>query len=314
MTLQPKQHKFFELIKPDHNFEFVGRMRVLLAISLIAIVASIAMLPINYVRHGHVLNFGIDFRGGSELQVEFSKDVDPAKIREAMAKGGFGDAEAVKLKDASHPNSYLIRFGAVSPVSSSQAEELKKAVEEKVGADGLKKFDFSEGGDKIYLKFSKPVAQADVEAALAQAKVTATLVQKFGRPDDNTYEVVLIGLERKIHDALDQELGTGSVEKIPSVESVGAKAIHLELLTLPPRGRAKAHLHERHETAIYVISGETITYFGERLEQQFVSRAGDFVYIPANMPHLPVNPSATESAVAVVARTDPNEQESVVLL
>lgn len=99
-----------------------------------------------------------------------------------------------------------------------------------------------------------------------------------------------------------------------SAESVGAKAIHLELLTLPPRGRAKAHLHERHETAIYVISGETITYFGERLEQQFVSRAGDFVYIPANMPHLPVNPSATESAVAVVARTDPNEQESVVLL
>lgn len=43
-------------------------------------------------------------------------------------------------------------------------------------------------------------------------------------------------------------------------------------------------------------------------------RAGDFVYIPAGVPHLPGNPSATEPAVAVVARTDPNEQESVVLL
>jgi len=42
--------------------------------------------------------------------------------------------------------------------------------------------------------------------------------------------------------------------------------------------------------------------------------AGDFVYIPADVPHLPGNPSATEQAVAVVARTDPNEQESVVLL
>jgi len=99
-----------------------------------------------------------------------------------------------------------------------------------------------------------------------------------------------------------------------SAESVGAKAIHLELLTLPPGGRAKAHLHEKHETAIYMISGETVTYFGDRLEQRFLSRAGDFIYIPANMPHLPVNPSTTETAVAVVARTDPNEQESVVLL
>ncbi len=99
-----------------------------------------------------------------------------------------------------------------------------------------------------------------------------------------------------------------------SSESVGANAIHLELLTIPPGGRAKAHKHAAHETAIYVISGETVTYFGERLEQQFVSRAGDFVYIPANMPHLPLNASASETAVAVVARTDPNEQESVVLL
>ena len=45
-----------------------------------------------------------------------------------------------------------------------------------------------------------------------------------------------------------------------------------------------------------------------------VTRAGDFVYIPANMPHLPYNRSQTAPATAVVARTDPNEQESVVML
>jgi len=33
-----------------------------------------------------------------------------------------------------------------------------------------------------------------------------------------------------------------------------------------------------------------------------------------NMPHLPYNLSASESCVAVIARTDPNEQESVVLM
>jgi uncharacterized RmlC-like cupin family protein len=42
--------------------------------------------------------------------------------------------------------------------------------------------------------------------------------------------------------------------------------------------------------------------------------AGDFLYIPANTPHLPYNASDTEPCVGVIARTDPNEQESVTLL
>src|ERR1700761_5362047 len=71
-----------------------------------------------------------------------------------------------------------------------------------------------------------------------------------------------------------------------SAETVGASSIHMQLLTIPPGGRAKAHKHESHETAIYVISGDSAMYYGERLEQHIVARAGDFVYIPANVPHL----------------------------
>ncbi len=43
------------------------------------------------------------------------------------------------------------------------------------------------------------------------------------------------------------------------------------------------------------------------------NKAGDLVYIPAGVPHLPVNLSS-KPASAVISRTDPNEQESVVLL
>jgi uncharacterized RmlC-like cupin family protein len=99
-----------------------------------------------------------------------------------------------------------------------------------------------------------------------------------------------------------------------SAETVHSSAIHMQLLTIPPGGRAKAHKHEGHETAIYVLSGEGGMYYGDRLEHHLVSRAGDFVYIPRNVPHLPYNSSSIEPCVAVIARTDPNEQESVVLL
>jgi uncharacterized RmlC-like cupin family protein len=43
-------------------------------------------------------------------------------------------------------------------------------------------------------------------------------------------------------------------------------------------------------------------------------RAGEFVYIPPDVPHLPVNFSPTEPIETVVSRTDPNEQESVINL
>lgn len=99
-----------------------------------------------------------------------------------------------------------------------------------------------------------------------------------------------------------------------SAESVGARGIHLQLVTIPPGGRAKAHKHAAHETAVYALSGESCMWHGERLEEHSVIRPGDFLYIPANVPHLPYNPSPTETVVAVIARTDPNEQESVVLL
>jgi uncharacterized RmlC-like cupin family protein len=99
-----------------------------------------------------------------------------------------------------------------------------------------------------------------------------------------------------------------------SAESAGATGIHLQLVTIPPGARAKAHLHEGHETALYVLSGESGMWWGERLKEHMLCRPGDFVFIPAGVPHLPYNASADEPCTALIARTDPNEQESIVLL
>jgi uncharacterized RmlC-like cupin family protein len=99
-----------------------------------------------------------------------------------------------------------------------------------------------------------------------------------------------------------------------SAETVGSKGIHMQLVNLPPGGRAKAHKHASHETAIYMLSGVSGMWYGDQLEHHATLSPGEFLYIPADMPHLPYNPSETESAVAVISRTDPNEQESVVLL
>jgi uncharacterized RmlC-like cupin family protein len=98
-----------------------------------------------------------------------------------------------------------------------------------------------------------------------------------------------------------------------SKQSAGSTGICMHLLSIPPDGRSTAHYHRRHESIIYVLSGKAAMWYGDGLRKRLTVRAGDFLYIPANTPHLPYNLSRTETCTAVVARTDPNEQESVVL-
>ena len=98
-----------------------------------------------------------------------------------------------------------------------------------------------------------------------------------------------------------------------SSRSAGAVALCLHVVTIPPGTRGIPHIHDGHESAIYAVSGETEVWHGIGLRQRSVVTAGDFIYIPPGIPHLPVNRSDV-MAVAVVARTDPHEQESVVTL
>jgi uncharacterized RmlC-like cupin family protein len=98
-----------------------------------------------------------------------------------------------------------------------------------------------------------------------------------------------------------------------AAETVGSKSLCMHVVTIPPGARARAHLHESHESAVYVLSGEARTWYGERLEEFADMKAGDMMYIPAGVPHLPANLS-DRPCTAIIARTDPSEQESVVLL
>lgn len=96
-------------------------------------------------------------------------------------------------------------------------------------------------------------------------------------------------------------------------ETVGSTGVCMHPLTIPPGGRAKAHKHETQETAIHGISGTATMCRVDRLEHVMHMQGGDMLYIPADLPHLPFN-DGDAPAVAVIARTDPREHESVVLL
>jgi uncharacterized RmlC-like cupin family protein len=96
-----------------------------------------------------------------------------------------------------------------------------------------------------------------------------------------------------------------------SAETTGARRLFLGMVTLAPGQRTKAHVHEHHESAHYMLSGDEIELWsGPRLEQREVARPGDYLFTPADLPHVAVNRGATP-AVFITARNDATAQESV---
>jgi uncharacterized RmlC-like cupin family protein len=113
------------------------------------------------------------------------------------------------------------------------------------------------------------------------------------------------------------DAATSTLQRLPyfvgvSGERSGATGLSMNLVVVPPGAVSTPHCHLGFEAAIYQLEGHVRTLFGADLAESIDTEAGDFLFIPPGLPHQAINLSATERAVAVVARNVPGEQETVV--
>jgi uncharacterized RmlC-like cupin family protein len=91
-----------------------------------------------------------------------------------------------------------------------------------------------------------------------------------------------------------------------------AKALSMNVATIPPGGVAYAHIHVDFEVMLYILSGRVRHEYGEGLKKSVDNEAGDFIFIEPGLPHEVLNLSDTEPVVAVVARSDASEWEHII--
>ncbi|HUH14383.1 MAG TPA: cupin domain-containing protein, partial [Gaiellaceae bacterium] len=72
-------------------------------------------------------------------------------------------------------------------------------------------------------------------------------------------------------------------------ETVASERLALQLVRIQPGVRSQAHSHGEHESAAYVLEGEVVTWYGEELLKHVTAKTGDFVFIPAAVPHVAAN-------------------------
>ena len=97
-----------------------------------------------------------------------------------------------------------------------------------------------------------------------------------------------------------------------SGKNVGAKALSMNVATIPPGGVAGAHIHVGFEVMLYILEGRVRHEYGERLVHHVEHGPGDFIFIEPGVPHEVFNVSSTEPVVAVVARSSADEWDNIV--
>ncbi len=118
--------KYFHLVPKDTNINFIGKFPIFISFSVITLIVVVAAINIKG------LHYGIDFKGGTVLQVKFHQKQDPESVRKIMTE--LGDNEASVVGIGGGGDEYLI---TTRTALEKGTQSLKDRLVEKVGNDHL---------------------------------------------------------------------------------------------------------------------------------------------------------------------------------
>jgi preprotein translocase subunit SecF len=205
--------KTFDILPHGTKFDFVGKRHIAVALSLIVNLAVIFWA----IPAIHGLNFGVDFAGGTEMEVRFADAVDPGAIRKAVEELGFKDA-SVQTYGAESEHSYLIRVGRIALMSDEDVKRVVDAVQAKF-PNQVDSWSFNaEIGDKIDFQFKQPPTAEALRAAVEGANVRVREVREEAGLTAGTRSFAVI--TQGIQDKVEKDLAARFAQAKPEVRRV----------------------------------------------------------------------------------------------
>lgn len=239
-------HKpFRELIPPGTNFEFIGRARVWIMLSIVLVTASIGMLFVN--KHligsrGDYVNWTIDFKGGTEIHYAFRNAETRAPVEVSIEEVRAGLPEGADVSELTWNETaptgesrtvlgMLVRTTSVGALDVNEVGTLINSFQEHFADHELVSVQWS--GDRMFVRSKKLIAEDEGRAFFAQhgkeMKEWGDQAPRFTTADQATgeYEMqfALWGLERQYTTQLQGVLQSQNVA-VDMVQSsaVGAAA------------------------------------------------------------------------------------------
>jgi preprotein translocase subunit SecF len=214
-------------------YDFMGSRKLFAFISVAMTVFAAVML----VTPGP--NLGTDFKGGTEIEVEFKRETSTTEITNAVEASGFSAPDVIRVAENGAKNRYLIRVQEVSTIGAEKQRELARAL--CVADDGAPapadcpdsqrgtELKVSPGGDKIAVRYRDTPDLAWIRTrmqtvsgvAMREGEANPTLQNAR----DNKVEIQVKSKGDQLLDGLRSRLGPDRVpDTALRVEWIGPKA------------------------------------------------------------------------------------------
>ncbi|MCL2179216.1 MAG: protein translocase subunit SecF [Proteobacteria bacterium] len=182
------------IFKHKTNISFLKYQRTALfssALACIAVLVGIAVFG---------FNFGVDFSGGTLVEVQFSEAVLDQSIREAGTQGGLADFQVQSI-GAREDNTFLLRVGGTTQLTDAHAKQVEAALRQQAE---VKSFYADLGNGLINLRTAEKINSAAVSQAANTSEVAVKEVRELGESPNGgfDYQVVFSGMAEKVQVAL----------------------------------------------------------------------------------------------------------------
>jgi len=205
-----------EFVKPGTYIDFM-KFRAPV-VSFLALLAIGSLVSLFYPGP----NYGIDFAGGTEIQLQFTETTTPSEVRAALEEAGYSRPDVISVEGAE--NEYIIRVREVSSLPENQIDSIRASVDSMLGADVVQEMKVSPGGDKITIRVSGEIPEQQIREALEAGGARVRSVSSLAGSRNPRYEAQLVGVADEMLTALQKAFSDRAPENPLRVEWVGPKA------------------------------------------------------------------------------------------
>lgn len=182
-----------QIIKNKTNIDFIGKRKLAVYLSTVLNLAVIAGLAI------FGLNFGVDFAGGTVVELKFNRPIDSAEVRRRALDGGLHDPTVQAIGPAEEA-SYLLRLGGTTQLTKESAAKAEQAIR---ALAEVKNFHVDTDSGLITFRADKDIDREQVRRAVADAGTSVSEIRRTNAQNGGfDYQVVASGMADKIREAM----------------------------------------------------------------------------------------------------------------
>jgi preprotein translocase subunit SecF len=205
-----------EFFKSKDTIDFMGWWKVAGGVSAALCAAAVGSLFFPG------LNYGVDFAGGTEVQLHFEGDIGSAELRSTLEELGYASPDVIEVQGAEA--AYIIRLREISRLPDDISTTIGASLDEALEVE-VESVDVSPGGDRVALRFGGSADPEVIRQALSDAGVEVRGdVRRFGREADHRFEADLVGVADELIGQLRESLGERGPAEADRVEWVGPRA------------------------------------------------------------------------------------------